>query len=84
MVLSNKILSNSHTVVFQAKSSTANFRTPYRASIYLLRVNNKNTRKKCEVCSKLISHWRRSSVFIVNFEHISHFVLVSLLLTLNM
>ena len=28
--------------------------------------------------------WRRSGVFIVNFEHISHLVLVFLLLTLNM
>ena len=28
--------------------------------------------------------WRRSGVFIVNFEQISHFVLVFLLLTLNM
>ena len=27
--------------------------------------------------------WRRSVVFIVDFEHISHFVLVFLLLTLN-
>ena len=26
-------------------------------------------------------HWRRFSVFIVNFEHISHLVLVYLLLT---
>ena len=26
--------------------------------------------------------WRRSGVFIVNFEHILHFVLVFLLLTL--
>ena len=29
-------------------------------------------------------HWRRFGVFIVNFEHISHLVLVFLLLTLNM
>ena len=29
-------------------------------------------------------HWRRSGVFIVNFEHISHLALVFLLLTLNM
>ena len=29
-------------------------------------------------------HWRRSGIFIVNFEHISHLVLVFLLLTLNM
>ena len=43
------------------------------AGIYLLKVIKRNT-----------SHWRRSSVFIVNFEHISHLVLVFLLLTLNM
>ena len=29
-------------------------------------------------------HWRRSGVFIVNFEDISHLVLMFLLLTLNM
>ena len=29
-------------------------------------------------------YWRRSGVFIVNFEHISHLLLVFLLLTLNM
>ena len=29
-------------------------------------------------------HWRRSGVFIVNFEHILHLVLVFLLLSLNM
>ena len=29
-------------------------------------------------------HWPRSGIFIVNFEHISHLVLVFLLLTLNM
>ena len=29
-------------------------------------------------------HWRRSGTFIVNFEHISHLVLVFLLLNLNM
>ena len=28
--------------------------------------------------------WRRSGFFIVNFEHISHHVLVFLLLTLSM
>ena len=28
--------------------------------------------------------WRRSGVFLVNFEHISHLALVFLLLTLNM
>ena len=36
----------------------------------MFKVNNKDTR-------------RRSGIFIVNFEHISHLVLVFLLLTLN-
>ena len=51
---------------------------------------NRNTRTRCELCSKLTiktperRQWRRSGVFIVNFEHISHLVLVFLLLTLNM
>ena len=59
-------------------------------SIYFLKVNNRNTRTKCEICSKLTiktperRHWRPSGVLIVKFEHISHLVLVFLLLTLNM
>ena len=49
-----------------------------------------NTRTICEICSKLIRktpeqhQWRRSGVFIANFEHISQLVLKFLLLTLNM
>ena len=59
------------------------------AGIYLFKVNSRNTRKRCEICSKLTINtperrqWRRSGVFIVNFEHISHLVLVFLLLTLS-
>ena len=55
----------------------------------MLKVNNRNTRAMSEVCSKLTiktperHDWRRSDVFNVNFEHISHLVLVFLLLTLN-
>ena len=51
--------------------------------------NNRNTRLKCEIYSKLTiktperRQWRSSGVFIVNFEHISHLVLVFLLLTLS-
>ena len=47
----------------------------YPANIYLLKVNNRNTRKRCEICSKLTMktperrHW--------------HLFLVFLLLTLN-
>ena len=61
-----------------------------QASIYLLKVNNVNTRTRSEICSKLTTktperrHWRHSHVFIVNFEHISHLNLVFLLLTLKM
>ena len=59
-------------------------RRSYPVGIYLLKVNNRDTRTRCKVCSKLTikRHWRRSGVFIVNFEYISHFVLVFLLLTL--
>ena len=59
------------------------------ANIYLFKVNNRNTRKKCEICHKLTiktpewRKWRRTGVFIVNPEHISHLFLVFLLLTFN-
>ena len=55
----------------------------------MFRVNNRNTRTMCEICSKLIikaperRYWRRSGVFIVNFEHFSHLVLLILFLTLS-
>ena len=44
------------------------------AGNYMFKVNNRNTRARCEVCSKLTikiperRHWRRSGVFIVNLE----------------
>ena len=53
---------------------------------YSLKVNNKDTRKRSEICSKLTirkperRHWPCSGFFIVNFEHISHLLLVLLLL----
>ena len=56
---------------------------------YLLRVNDRKTTTRCQICSKLTiktpkgRQWRRSGVFIVSFEHVSHLVLVFLLLTLN-
>ena len=42
------------------------------------------TSRKKERKKERRSHWRRCSVVIVNFEHISHLALVFLLLTLNM
>ena len=59
----------------------------FPAGIYLLKVNNRNSRTRCEICSKLAittperRHWR---VFIVNFKHIPHLYPVILLLTLKM
>ena len=56
--------------------------------IYLLKFNNRNTRARCEICSKLTiksrerrhsSSYRNQSfnlLVIVNFEHFSHFALV--------
>ena len=61
----------------------------YLTGIYLFKVNNENTRILCEICSELTiktperRQWRRSTVFIVNFEQISHILLTFLLLNLN-
>ena len=41
----------------------------------MFKVNNRNTRASCEICLELTiktperRHWRRSDVFIVNYEH---------------
>ena len=62
----------------------------YPAGIYLLKGDNRNTKTRCEIYSELTiktpeqRQLRRSDIFIVNFEHISHIVLVFLLSTLNM
>ena len=53
-----------------ALSNKSNTSSP--VDIYLLKVNIRNTITR-----------RRSGVFIVNFEHISHLLLVLLLLTLS-
>ena len=53
------------------------------------KLNNRNTRTRFEICSKLTTkttgprQWRHNGVFIVNFEHISNLVLVFLLLILS-
>ena len=50
----------------------------------MFEVNNRNTRTRCEICSTLAvkkperRQWRRSGVFIVKFEHISHLVSASI------
>ena len=48
----------------------------YPDGIYFLKLNNKNSRKRCGIFSKLKiktpeqRHWCRSGVFVVNSEHI--------------
>ena len=49
------------------------------ANNYLFKVNNRNIRKRCEICSKLTIKtpgrcpWIRFDVFIVHFEHMLAF-----------
>ena len=72
-----------------SKNIIDGFTTFNPANIYLLKVNNRNTRKRCEICLKSTiktperPQWRLFVVFNVNFEHISHLFLAFLLLTLN-
>ena len=69
--------------LFIAKLNTYGFSFPVGS--FMFKVNNRNTRIRCEIYSKLTiktpqrRHWCRSGVFIVNFEHISHLNLVLLL-----
>ena len=53
----------------------------------MFKVNNRTTRTSCKICSKLTiktperrqwRQWRRSGIFIVNFEQILHLLLVLL------
>ena len=61
----------------------------YPVSIHLLGVNNRSFKIRCEIRLKLTiktperRQWGRSGVFIGNFEHISHLILMFSLLTLN-
>ena len=58
-------------------------------AVFLLKANNRNTRTRCEICSKLAINaperrqWRRCGILIVNFDNISHHVLLFLSLTLK-
>ena len=59
-------------------TSKINIREQYNlSSINLFKVNNKSTKTICEICLKLTNkdtsrQWRRSGVFIVTCEQISH------------
>ena len=76
----------SESIRYLAISIAASYVYDFPANICLLKVNNRNTGKKCEICSKLTIEtperraWRRCGIFIVDFEHISCLFPVSLLL----
>ena len=60
----------------------------FHANIHLFKINNRCTRKRYEICLRLTIkiperyHWCCYPIFAINFEHISHFFLMLLLLTL--
>ena len=75
---------NRRVVVILRKSSSQRY---IPTGTYLLKFNYRNTRTRYEICSKLTikiskRRRRRSGIFIVDFEHISHLVLMFLLLAL--
>ena len=59
------------------------------ANIYLLKVSNKNSRKRCDICSNLTLkrsdrlQWSRCDVFINDFKHMWHLFLVLVLFSFN-
>ena len=55
----------------------------FSANIYLFKVNNRNTRKRCEIYSNLTIKTPDLVFFIVNFAHILHLFLVFLSFPLN-
>ena len=54
---------------------------PNAANIYLFKVNNRNTRKRCEICSKVNNKNTRTTSYNLNI--FPHVFLVFLLLTLG-
>ena len=48
----------------------------YKPSKYIIKVNSRNPRKRCELCSELTI--KTPCVFVINFEHILHLFSVSI------
>ena len=69
-------------------SDTSTYESP-QLEITCSKLTIETLETNCEISLKLTiktlkrRQWRRSGVFIANFEHISHLVLLFLLLTLN-
>ena len=58
-----------------------NFTKSYPANIYMFKVNNRNTKKKCGICSELTIKTPEQHHYVQN--NITDIVLVSLLLNLT-
>ena len=77
------------SVDIKSKISLKWVKPRFQADTYLPKVNYRSIGTRCEVCLKSTIktsgrwHWCRPGVFIVNFEHISHLILVLLLLPLS-
>ena len=73
-----------HIFLFETTWVSKKFmcRRVFPANNYLFKVNNRNTRKRCEICSKLTiktrKTWTSFCFFTVNFEHVSNLFLMSL------
>ena len=68
----NNFIQNYVFVWFKAKLFISGLENTSPANIYFFKVKNLDTRKKCEICSKLTiktSERRRSGIFVVNIEH---------------
>ena len=72
--------------LFQVSSKSG----PTTVSIYLFKVNNRNTRKKLEICLRLTikktvvgSQQHRLGFFVNNFGHVLYFALLFSLLILS-
>ena len=57
--------------ILHRQCSESNFWCKLPVGIYMFKVNNRNTRKRCEICSKLTIKTPFSSVSIVNFEQVN-------------
>ena len=76
--------------LFMAYLSWGNVRLYFGAAIiHLFKFNDRNTEKRCKICSQLTikaperRQWRLPCLYCFKFEQISHLFLVFLLLTLK-
>ena len=82
------LMSTKELIVPKVRAFSFASLSSFPAAKRMFKFNNRNTRTRCDICSKLAvktpkrCHWRRYGVFIVNFQHIftpcSSFFIVNL------